>query len=264
MKLRKMFLLGLLFPLLVACNSQSIAGVYGFQLGKETGTHFGMSLALSDKAFVPSEGDTTVYESGLKSFKFSVSVKMDTEDSDTSSVIDSILDYFKDESGKATIPGYYKLTNDLNRQGERRIKLGLSFDYIAYKLNQILEEKTSQTIDPHEFDNLNDSKIIQNILCATHKDDVVNIYIPVSYQDLYYQLYWYGTDVKISLDLEAEEIEDIISFEVLDVEPKHAFGTLPTKAEIEEINKTFPAQHENTMFTEFKLFHQIKLGLLKK
>ena len=35
--------------LLSACNKKSIAGIYGFQMGKEKGTHFGIFLKLTDK-----------------------------------------------------------------------------------------------------------------------------------------------------------------------------------------------------------------------
>ena len=263
MKFKKLFLFFALTPLLVSCANKSIAGTYGFQLGKETGTHFGITLALTDTAFAPEQGDETVYEDGLKRFEFSVSAKMSESDEQSSSAIDSILDYFKDSDGNATIPGYYKLTDDVSRSGERRIKLGISFKYVADKLASIVKEETGKDVDSTQFNELNNSSIIQNLLCATYKDDTVNVYIPVSFNDLYYQLYWYGTDIKITFDPTKESIEEMIDFDIIEVTP-HQFGTYPTKEEIAQINETFIPAHEGALFTEFKTFYQIKLGLMKK
>ena len=69
--------------------------------------------------------------------------------------------------------------------------------------------------------------------------------------------------MKISLNLDADDPVDMINFEIIDVEP-HPFGTYPTKEEIAKINETFIQEHENSLVKEYKLFHQIKLGLLKK
>ena len=55
MRLKKALLFTTLIPSLVACNTSSIAGTYGFQLGKESSTHFGVYLKLTDKAYVPTD-----------------------------------------------------------------------------------------------------------------------------------------------------------------------------------------------------------------
>ena len=258
-------------PLLVSCANGSIAGTYGFQLGKDTGTHFGMFLALSDEAFVPEQGDETQYEEGLKKFDFTISVNMgdDEGDAGTASVIDNILDYFRDDDGNAVIPGYYKLTDETNPKGERRIKLGISFNYIAEKIAKAAKEEGDTDINTDDLNMLNNAAIIQNLLCATYKDETVNIYVPVSLEDLYYQLYWYGTDLHISIDLDAEDISDLIKITIVEV-TKHDFGTLPTKDEVAAINQTYKQDHSNCtlpfvdVYNEFRLFHQIKLGLSKK
>ena len=73
MKFKKLLLLGMMLPLATSCGfNGDISGTYGFQLGKETGTHFGLFLALSNDPYLPAEGDQTVYEDGLKKFNFSV------------------------------------------------------------------------------------------------------------------------------------------------------------------------------------------------
>ena len=128
-------------PMLFSCaNNGSIAGLYGFQLGKESGTHFGVFLNLTDKKYTPSEQDDGDFE-GYKNFTFSMSVKMQGSDEESSKAIESVLDYFKDETGTARIPGYYKLTNELNSYKEARIRLGLSFSYIVEKFLEISKEE---------------------------------------------------------------------------------------------------------------------------
>ena len=112
----------------------------------------------------------------------------------------------------------------------------------------------------------------RRILCATYKNEVVSIHIPVSIDDLYYQLYWYGTDVQIILDLNAQEVSDIIQVRIVDLpqEKHHAFGTFPTKEEVAEINQTFKEDHKDCVwpfsdfYNEYRVFHQIALGLTKK
>ena len=83
----------------------------------------------------------------------------------------------------------------------------------------------------------------------------MNIYIPVSLDDAYYQLYWYGTDIRI----------DIANFEfdIVDVEP-HPLGSHPTKEEIEAMQEQFKADHEGCMFKTYRDFNQVTLGLIKK
>ena len=262
-------------PLLVSCATQSIAGTYGFQLGKDTGTHFGMFLSLTNDPFIPEQGDDTPYEEGLKNFTFLLSVNMSTDegDAETQSAIESILDYFKDEdTGDAVIPGYYKLTDETNPKGEKRIKLGISFKYIADKIFEVGKEETGKDLDTSVLNVLNNAAIIQNILCATYKNETVNVYIPVSIDDLYYQLYWSGTDVQIIFNADAEEITEMIKIQIVDLgeEKHHAFGTKPTKEDVEEINKTFKEDHKDCvwpfsdLYNEYRAFHQIALGLSKR
>ncbi len=51
-RIRKIpFLLAAMSSLLLSCTPKSIAGNYGFQLGKEHGTHFGIFMKLTDKKY---------------------------------------------------------------------------------------------------------------------------------------------------------------------------------------------------------------------
>ncbi|MBO6280406.1 MAG: hypothetical protein J6M95_02360 [Bacilli bacterium] len=296
MKLKKALLFTSMIPLLVSCNSGSIAGRYGFQLGKDNGTHFGIYLNLKDSAYI---GDNT-----YKDFTLDVSVSFPDQDSeDTMNILADIFRYLGDgENGKVSIPGFYKLTDETNKQGEKRVRLGIGFDYIYEKLSKYVEETKQQTIDEasrEEINKLNDSDLLQALLYATYKDDTVNAYIPVSMQDVYYQLYWSGYDLAVNIPTsstddgdssitpnprvqfeetdpegqsgegEGDDSEENIKIDVLPVTP-HPAGSHPTKEEIDEINKTFEQDHADSSLllflgiSNFRDYNVVKMGLSKR
>lgn len=71
MKAKNFFVLGLLSIFLMSCNTNSIAGVYGFQLGKESGTHFGLYLELKDSLFETT--DPALVDKNYKNFDLGLS-----------------------------------------------------------------------------------------------------------------------------------------------------------------------------------------------
>ena len=248
---KKCLLLCGLLPSLVACNTSSIAGTYSFQMGKETGTHFGVALNLTDRAYVPEEGENLGDEK-FKDFTFTVSAKM-SRGEEIKSILDMINKYFP-----KGLPGYYRLTNEKNKKQESRIKLGFSFSKILEIILKAIAEESEEEIpipSTEELNELNESFLIHSLLYATYKSDVVNFYIPVSLDDVYFQLYWYGRDVKIS----ASEFD----FEIVNV-TEHPVGTSPTPEEVEEINKTFIEEHKDCVIKEYRVFNQVKLGLTKE
>lgn len=250
MRLKKALLFTTLIPSLVACNTSSIAGTYGFQLGKESSTHFGVYLKLTDKAYVPTD-DQNLGDEKFKQFNMTVTAKTGDK-SEMMDDIDRILSHFTDG-----LPGYYRLTDEKNREQERRIKVGFDFNQIIPVIQQIYKEEEGEDfpISEDDLNQINDTKIIHSLLYVTYKDEKVNIYIPVSFTDVYYQLYWYGTDIKI-------DIENF-DFEIVDVE-QHPLGSHPTKEEIEAMQEQFKADHEGCMYTTYRDFNQVTLGLIKK
>ena len=245
--------------ILSSCNGSSISGNYGFQMGKDAGTHFMVDLQLTDEAFeVP---DTT---DSYKKFVLSVDFKNGTGELDNEG-LDEIMSFFKDESGTAKLPGYYRLTDEVNKAGENRLVFGLDVDYVKTKAVEIAKhflEDDSFNLDGFDFSGINESKLLQSLLYATYKDNYVNLYLPVSYEDAYYQLYWYGVDLKFSLTGGEEEVPFTFSVDYL--ENAHEYGTVPTEADVEEINKTFAQEHEGNVITTYRAFHQVKVGLGKK
>lgn len=254
MKLKRPLSVLCLAPLIMGCASDSVYGTYGFQMGKETGSHFGIFLNLKNEAYKEIEE--------AKKFELTASIKNGTEESEAS-VVQEFLEFFKDEHGDVCIPGYFKMTNEKNKLGEKRMILGFDFDYLVDKIISVANNNEEVPIDLSDvdFDALNNQGLIENLLYTTHDKNMVNVYVPVSLNDAYYQLYWYGTDVKVSIDFSSE---DPIKFEIVELETKHEYGTLPTASDVELINQTFANEHEHCLYTEFKQFHQVKLGLQKR
>ena len=241
-----------MIPLLASCGTSSIAGTYYFQLGKEQGTHFGVYLYLTDEAYVPGQ-DEDIGDESFKKFTFDASVQFPIEEEGSASeAIENILKYFPNG-----IPGYYRLTDEKNSKGEARIKVGLNYHDVYDAFKQMYKDTTGEElpVDEETLEELNNSTLVQSLLYTTYKDNTVNMYIPVSIDDVYYQLYWYGKDVRINFEQFEIEIVDVTA---------HALGTHPKPEEVEQINQTFAQEHQGCMFTSFRDFNQVKMGLIKK
>ena len=275
MNLRKTIaLFGCTIPTLLSCNAASIAGTYSFQLGKEEGTHIGVYLNLTDNEYKKDEAEQKILEDGLKDFTISLSYKM-PDGEGTASAINDILEIFVDKTGKAVIPGYYKRTGSLTKNGEDILKFGFNFDYMVDKFVDVFNKERAEGTDPisrEDFQPILDTlytetavRVIQSIAYSTYKENAVNIYIPVSLDDAYYQLYWYGVDVKINLSLDVGV--PLIEFDTSI--PQHDFGTKPTKEDIDKINETFKEDHKDcelpgfNVYDSYRGFNQVKLTLTK-
>lgn len=265
MNFKKTLLFILMLPLLIGCNTNSIAGRYVFQMGKETGTHFNVTLDLKNEEYKTE----TFTEPDYKKFDFSVNIKMGTEEIEEGSVY-QILSYFADATGTALIPGYYKVTDEKDIKGEQLLKIGLEFSYIVNKAREIYKDKNGEDL-PEEVsegvDALNNSELIQNLLYTSYKENMVSFHIPVSFADALLQLYWYGVDIQVYYT----DPDDVttLEFGVVDVEP-HDYGSTPTQEDVNEINKTFPDKHNalsgfiELKDNKYRPFHQVKLGLSKR
>ena len=246
MKLKKILSLLFLTPLVISCNNNSMAGTYKFQMGKEKGTHFGLFLELKDNPY-------TAYEDvkDCKELELSFDASFATEE------LGSILDLLKNEEGKFALDGYYRLEKEKTKAGEQRMVFGLSFMYIFKTFEDFYKESMGDDLTEEQKNNINlldNINLIQSIVYATYMTGEVNIYVPVSIPDVYYQLYWYGYDVQV----------DETSYAINLVEtPKHEVGTEPTKEEVEQINKTFADTHAGKIYTSYRAFHDLKLTLIK-
>lgn len=254
MKIKKLLVLGSMLPLITSCGNKSIAGTYYFQMGKEKGTHFGLFLDLSDDAYTEHEEVVD-----CKNMALSFNASFPSGDSEeTQEEMNSILDFLKDENGNFSLKGYYKLGDEYNKAGEQRLVVGFNFLYILETFESgyesIAEEPMPDDLKS-ALDILNNTGLIQSLLYATYSSDGVNCYIPVSLDDVYYQLYWYGYDVQINKETYEIKLVDVT---------KHDFGTNPTKDDVDAINETFKTDHAGLAFTTYRAFNDLKLTLLKK
>lgn len=195
--------------LLAACGENDYYGVYAFQLGKDKGTHFGISLELSKERYVVDNVD--------KGEKFTLLLNMNKKDQtqEESSIIDL---------NNLSISGTYTFSNSPTKDDSKKLDLEI-----------IASQGTSI---PSEF--------LDDIMYANHKGELVTVYIPVSVEDLGFQLYWYGIDL----------------FDPLAPAPaSHPVGTHPTNDEINQINETFPTDHDNKVYRDW---HTLAMGLAKK
>ena len=236
MKTKRFFALGLLSFFLLSCNTNSIAGVYGFQLGKESGTHFGLYLELKDSLFETT--DPALVDKNYKNFDLGLSASFfnstttsssgEEEEEDTYS---KIIEFFT-KNGQFILSGYYGLTDDIPQE--------------------VIQDPVTKDA-------------IEKIVYATHSKTQINLYIPVDLSDVYYQLYWYGIDVLIATDPGDSDptIQISLNQTYLDT---HLLGSHPTPADIEEINKTFVQDHQGYQFgnTPYRNYHALQLSLLKK
>ncbi len=244
-----------LLPLcLASCGAGGHLGTYSFQLGKTRGAHASASIKLTDEDFVSNNqtlgkkctlyGEATLAtadssESSVASSSVvSQALLADSSEEVASSVEessavdggdDSLISLIYDIAGEGlTIPGYYKLGDTLD-SGAQQLHLGCSLDFLK-ELFDITVELDPATIEMFVFSTI----------------DARSIYlrIPVSLQDLTFQLYWYGLDL--------DTMESVT---------EHARGTHPTKADIEKINETYPAEHDGKKFRDYYVF---SLSLIKE
>ena len=177
--------------LLTSCST-TIAGTYGFQLGKDKGTHFGIFLKLTDAKYKTENPDI---DARAKKCRYTFSVNLGDGSDDTSefdNIITALIESFGDD-GKFSVNGYYYENGKPAKDGTVELKIGLDFTALIDKLieesGEEIPEDAFPTIDPDT---------IEKVIYTTYKNAVVTINIPVSEADVLYQLYLYGLDITYS------------------------------------------------------------------
>lgn len=211
--------------MLIGCVGNDYTGTYVFQMGKSKGTHLGASLELTKEVF-----DTTNPNRGNK-FVFTIDI------SSSESSPDSMLSILNNIN---PLTGFYKIDTENKIYNENSLDIGITV-LGEYEL-------------PQELTDL--------IFSANITSSAVTFYIPVSVNDLMYQLYWYGYDLNIQ-----KIIEDYTSgtepseSSVATPEGTHPRGTHPTQEDIDTINAHYPDEHNGNLYRDF---HVLKLGLTKE
>ena len=238
---------------LVGCRANNpYVGEYKFQLGKDNGTHFAISLKMTDEDYVDDEGNTrgkkfefrVVSGDGSSTASATASATADTGDSNES--IQAVPDQsdLLTEISNFVFLGYYNVVErevevPTARRSEDKKYVRIGFTGI---------KSVNYEVDDDDLDGFDiPPDIIEKIMYIEIDNKTANVVVPVSTDDLMFQLYWYG----VAFDVE--------TFDFIDL-PEHEIGTHPTQEQIDEINKTYPASHDGKVYRDF---HTMKMGLSK-
>ena len=266
--MKKRILLGLaLVPLaLASCGANGRAGIYSFQMGKTSGAFVSANMTLTDEPYLlhgENHGKKMTLMGQMRpgpKEESSGSSESSASSSNPGTLSDTMLDMF--EKG-VSVNGYY-IVGDA--RGKDRNQLSIGFDISTLPIFADVAESIPE---------IESSVIEQFIFCEI---DARKIYlqIPVSFEDLALQLYWYGTDLGwlLSLDLaslfeddssqESSSGQDSSSSSDSSGAPQivaHEIGSKPTPEDVEEINKVYPQHHNGKMFRNF---YTVSLALTRQ
>ena len=225
MKHRGLFTVLCTALLATSCKSEpSYLGVYAFQMGKDSGSHLALALELKDEDYV--------VEEEVRGKKLTITANtsmMESEGAPEDIVID----------GGYTIGDEYEKGHFLN---------------LEFSIIDDLDTLIKILLDVGDVTPGDYSSYLQ-LLVTTYVDSKSFYFtIPVSFDDLYLQLYWYGYDVHND---EGKFIEVT----------KHDLGTHPTAEEIAEIDAVYYGHHKDFdgyQDLHFRDYHTVTIGLSKK
>ena len=240
--------------LTTGCGGDSIAGTYSFQMGKETGTHFGVYLDMTDNYITLEEHPEETQKYKSCSFTFSLGADKGEDKADSLiALINEIAKLLGQEGQKITLPAYYYMGDIQERNGEKEVMLGIDFDEIKKIIFGEESEIPVPDLGP---------EVVEHIVFTTYIDSTINLYIPVGQVDVLYQLYWYGLDVNV----------DEYGLIVLQDSPygEHEAGSHPTADDVTKINETFKQDHEkiglllDLDLSTYRDYYTLQMGLVKQ
>jgi len=285
---RKLFLLVPLALSLASCSGpKSPAGTYSFQLGSDSGTHAGIHLTLTDEE-AQIDTSTVTSEEPISGKKFEL--KFDVGAAASSGVmglighLDVVIEYLENHTGEdfttveelvnniqqtikekgeesvpLSIPGYYYFKDAVNPtsgKNETRLMMGIDFNFIKDMPVQL------------------PANLVEKIMYATYSDDTINVIVPVSLQDLLFQIYWYGYRIaglkSITNPVDLHNENPYIQH--------HDIGTHPTSEEVKTIQEYQKSREERYkagdiseedyetgefIYNSYHDYHTLTMGLTK-
>ncbi|MBO4285947.1 MAG: hypothetical protein J5880_01280 [Bacilli bacterium] len=205
---------------LTSCGKESYYGTYQFQMGKKTDAHIGIYMDLTgDNIEVELDGEKT----NMEKFNLKLSIPDQTTPEENASLVGGLLTFFEDG-----LFGGYKIQY-IQEKDENHltlvpvIDLNKLMEFVAEKTGEEVSSSSEESSSQEEF--VIPSDFIDDVLIATYKGEKIDVTVPVSLNDLMFQLYWYGFDI----------------FDPTEEYPleKHEKGTHPTEEDIKKINETF-------------------------
>lgn len=236
--------------LLGACASNSIAGKYGFQMGKEKGTHFGLFLELTNNyVTLESEPETT---NKYKECIFTFTIKDGDGSSESiTNLLNSIQGLLGQDGDEVSFPAYYYKGNKVPKTDQTELKIGVDFN----KIKEFVDDTDTSIVFP-----VLEPETIEKVIYTTYGGGIITMNIPVSEQDIIFQLYWYGIDMYV--DDEGIHINEDIT--------AHEPGTHPSMSEVEEINKIYGDTHKElgdligVDLSSYRDYYTLAMGLIKQ
>ncbi len=249
----------LVVPLLLSgCGGSSNETTYAFQMGRQSATHItaamkltkedysidgkkvGQKLTYYMEARMGSASSSSAANDGEESAPTSEASVLSSEaissasESESSVEESSSFDFdFKKEimemlAEGISLDGWYEIGAE-NEKGRKEMTVG-------FDLSGIIGETGSDIkLEP---------EVLEKIIYSETDGGAIYLSIPVSLDDLVYQLYWYGFDLDNFADV-----------------TEHKVGTHPTSEQVAEINKTYPASHGDRLYRDF---HCLSLALKKQ
>lgn len=200
MKLKRILPLLAVSFMAVSCQKQTYAGTYGFSMGKEKGTHFGIYMILTDDEVKDSSEEVLG-----KKFTLKADFKMDgTAQKDDESLVMKMLS----EIGE--VPGYYEI-GDKYDEDNLRLNIGVNIAELDF-FKEIIGNIEEDFIIPNDF--------IEKVMFATINSTAVTLNLPVSISDFFFQVYWYGYEINF------EQIEQLVA----DIIAEESAGTGPQES----------------------------------
>ena len=216
-------------PLLLAsCQGQGYVGTYSFMMGKSKGSHMGATMVLTKEEMKDSDGE-------VLGKKFTMSLDANLGSAITDDSENEMASLYTIIGDGLDVDGFYNIGKTIEKE-KKQLKIGFNLTALEEVIGTgfVIESEDLEKIFYSEID----SKCIY-------------LYIPVSLDDLLFQLYWYGIDFYYD---SSDEMH-------LRITEGKETGTHPTKEEVDEINKTYPAEHKNSKYRDF---HTLSLSLTKE
>ena len=209
--------------LLTSCNKSSYVGYYAFQMGKNEGTHFGLSINLTKQDH---------FVDGINEGKYFKAVANS-----------NVLVSESNPTGELIIEGGYTIGEKIDKD-KKLVNM-------HYDMLESLKDLIAIIIgaDPSSFET---STYVQKLVTTDISNRAFNFIVPVSLNDLYLQLYWYGFDIN-NKDSTVHQVEE------------HPLGSHPSEEEVKAIKATYDNNHldEDGEDLQFRDFHTITIGLIK-
>ena len=205
---------------LTSCGEQTYHGTYQFQMGKQAGSHIGIYMDLTGDNI-----QVEVNKEKVNMEKFTLRFSTPTGDNNGQGLVGNFLSSF--ENG---LSGGYKIEY-LAEKNENHLTLVPVIDIsqlMAMAESSEEGDSSSQESTSSQEEFVIPSEYVDDILIATFDNNTINVTVPVSLNDLMFQLYWYGFDI----------FDPLGEYEI----EKHEHGTHPTAEDVKKINETFNAE----------------------